>query len=93
MEMITIPDFDRIELTKLYPLKPSKEKLDDYTCLGLHPGTSLYDYAGEIEELWQHFPVWFPNSNGVLMHSYNQDKLMPLLENENVFSFEFDWLY
>ena len=92
-ELITIPDFDRIELTKLYPLKPSKEKLEDYTCPGLHPGPSLYDYVGEIERFWQHFPDRFPNSNGVLMHSYNQDKLMLLLENENVFSFEFDWLY
>ena len=92
-ELITIPDFDRIELTRLYPLKPPQDKLEDYTCPGLHPGPSLYDYVGEIERFWQHFHVWFLNPKGVLMHSYSQDNLAPLLENENLFSFEFDWLF
>ena len=92
-ELITIPDFERIESTKLYPLQPKQDRLDDYKCPGLHPGPSMYDYVGEFERFWPHFHAWFPSPKGVLMHSYGQGELLPLLQNENIFSFEFDWLF
>ena len=30
---------------------------------------------------------------GVLLHGYSQKQLLPLLEKETLFSFEFDWLH
>ena len=91
-KLITIPDFDRIESTKLYP-KSSSSNAKHYECPGLHPGRELNSHIGEFDRFWPHFKVWFPNTKGVLMHSYSQDQLLPLLENENIFSFEFDWMY
>ena len=100
-KLITIPDFDRIESTKLYPKisssnSPSKSQDDCkrtyYECPGLPLG-GLNGHIGEFDRFWPHFHIWFPNSKGVLMHSYSRDQLLPLVENENIFNFEFDWLY
>ena len=53
----------------------------------------MYDYVGEIEQFWPNFNSWFPNSKGLLMHSFSQKELLPVLQNRNIFSFEFDWLF
>ena len=94
-KLITIPDFDRIESTKLYPKSANSQddfERRNYECPGLPLG-GLDGHIGEFDRFWPHFQVWFPNSKGVLMHSYSRDQLLPLVENENIFNFEFDWLY
>ena len=57
------------------------------------PGPSLYDYVGEIEQFWPNFNNWFSNPTGLLMHSFSQKELLPILQNRNIFSFQFDWLF
>ena len=53
----------------------------------------MYDYVAEIEQFWPNFNNWFPNSQGLLMHSFSQKELLQILQNRNLFSFEFDWLF
>ena len=43
--LITLPDFDRIKNTKLYPLKPGQDLLEHFECPGLLPGGALFCHA------------------------------------------------
>ena len=99
-QLVTLPDFDRIRLTKLYPTITTKsnqsvEKVPQY--LKNSPMTEnggLFSYIGEIETFWPHFcKLWFPEPKGVLMHSFCQKTLSSLVRDKLKLDFEFDWIF
>ena len=89
--LITLPEFDRIKCTKLYPKQNSKDERVFFPEAKWE--FSVFNYIGEIEKFWPQFHSWMQNPKGLLLHSYSMKELAPLLETENLFSFEFDWIY
>ena len=54
----------------------------------------MFAYIGEIEQFWPHFcKKWYPNSPGVLLHSFCQKSLATILREKVKLDFEFDWIY
>ena len=96
--LITIPDFDRIKVTKLFELGvPKKGELSEKDPVDDYPvdpwDSTVFSYIGEVEKFWPQFGLWEKDPKGLLMHGYSQNELKPLLINDQFFSFEFDWLY
>ena len=102
-KVITLPDFDRIKCTKLFPVIENESSINrrrnskpnpDWRIGAMAENGGMFAYIGEIEQFWPHFhKKWFPNANGVLMHSFCEKQLNTILASRIKFGFEFDWLY
>ena len=99
-KIITLPDFDRIKCTRMFPDENSTAERNnwkpnhDWTTAAMSENGGMFAYIGEIEEFWPHFhDKWFPNAKGVLMHSFCEEHLNSISASNFQFRFEFDWLY
>ena len=99
-KIITLPDFDRIKCTMMFPDENSTAERNnskpnhDWTTAAMSENGGMFAYIGEIEQFWPHFhDKWFPNAKGVLMHSFCEKHLNSISASNFQFRFEFDWLY
>ena len=102
-KVITLPYFDRIKCTKLFPvienetsnnLKRNSKLNPDWRIGAMAENGRIFEYIGEIEQFWPHFhEKWFPHAKGVLMHSFCEKQLSTILASRIKFGFEFHWLY